>query len=76
MWLKNVTSILFTAILMTSACVGCVFSIKEKKMAPFVRIKTTHLENDVKCEAILGYDFVNQIVSASLEREEARLIGG
>ena len=75
MILKNVTSILFTAILMTSACVGCNFSIKEKKMAPFVRIKTTHLDNDIKCEAILGYDFANQIVSASLEREEIRLIG-
>lgn len=76
MWLKNTTSMLLTAIFITSASVGFNFSIKEKKIAPFVRIKTSHIENDVKAEAIIAYDFANQIVSASLEREEARIIGG
>jgi len=76
MWIKNVTSVLLTAVMMTSACVGFSFSIKQKKMAPFVRIKTTHLDRDVKTEAVISYDFANQIVVATLELEEAKLIRG
>jgi len=45
-------------------------------MAPFVRIKTTHLDRDVKTEAVISYDFANQIVVATLELEEAKLIRG
>jgi hypothetical protein len=75
MWLKNTTSVLLTAIVMNSACVGCIFSIKEKKLSPFVRMKSCRIENDIKTELIVGYDFVNQLISASLEVEEAKLLG-
>lgn len=72
---KKAISALTMGIIVTSGTVGFSYSIQNKKVAPFVKVKRADVGLTGKTEMALAYDFANKIVSGTLERQDISGIG-